>query len=393
MAFGGFYSTGAASVANGGTTVTLVGGLTTQLVSGDPFYANNSIGLIDTITDTTHFELRMPWQGSTLVAQSYTVAFFSALRYDAAYLGQGVRDLLTKLDGVGVIYYVPVGQSEPDVSVGVDGQFAIKIVPGAAWTFWVKQLGVWVSVGAPIGLAWKALWSSATSYITNDIVARLGVLYIALQSGSNHAPESSPTYWQVLLQGGNRYDLAFDASDRPDSGDTFRRFIYTTTVQYLSGLSESRAQALIGATSSAVIALQKNGVQFGTITFPASGAAVTISIASPGVITQNAHGMVAGTPVLFTTTGKLPNGIDSGAVYYVVNPTTNTYQIAATPGGTPIATTGSQLGTHNRFTISNGVFASPSATTFAAGDVLTMIAPNPRDETLATLAITLTGYR
>lgn len=38
-------------------------------------------------------------------------------------------------------------------------------------------------------------------------------------------------------------------------------------------------------------------------------------------------------------------------------------------------------------------FICVSTTVFAAGDILTVIAPNPRDATLATVAITLTAYR
>jgi hypothetical protein len=313
MAFGGFYSTGTASVAAGSTTVTLTGGITTQLVSGDPFYANNAIGLIDSITDNTHFVLRQPWSGSTISAAPYTVAFLASSRYESAFTGQKVRELLSKLDGVGVIYYVPAAQSAPDVSIGLEGQFAIKIVPGNAWTFYVKTSGVWVSLGSPIGVAYRALWSSSTAYLTNDIVGRLGVVYIALTNSTNVAPEANPATWGVLIQGGNRYDLAFDASDRPDSGDTFRRFIFTTTVQFNAGMTDSRAMALVAATSSAVFNIQKNGTNFATITFAAG------------------------------------------------------------------ATT--------------GTFACATTTTFNAGDVLSIVAPNPRDATLATIAITMTGYR
>ncbi len=40
-----------------------------------------------------------------------------------------------------------------------------------------------------------------------------------------------------------------------------------------------------------------------------------------------------------------------------------------------------------------GTFAAPADTTFAAGDILTMGAPTPRDPTLSTVGITLTAYR
>jgi hypothetical protein len=77
-----------------------------------------------------------------------------------------------------------------------------------------------------------------------------------------------------------------------------------------------------------------------------AAATVTITIASPGVITWTGHTLTAGSPVSFSTTGSLPTGISSGVTYYVVSPATNTFQIAATPGGTAITTTGTQTGTH-----------------------------------------------
>lgn len=72
---------------------------------------------------------------------------------------------------------------------------------------------------------------------------------------------------------------------------------------------------------------------------------VTISIASPGVITWTGHKLVNGCIVTFATTGALPTGITAGTPYYVVSATTNTFEISATSGGSPINTSGSQSGT------------------------------------------------
>lgn len=70
-------------------------------------------------------------------------------------------------------------------------------------------------------------------------------------------------------------------------------------------------------------------------------AAVTVSVASPGVVTWNAHGFAAGQPFKFATTGRLPVGVTAGTTYYVLATglTTNTFQFAATPGGAAINTT------------------------------------------------------
>ena len=75
---------------------------------------------------------------------------------------------------------------------------------------------------------------------------------------------------------------------------------------------------------------------------------VTISIADPGVITWNDHGLSAGQPVVFSTTGSLPTGLTAGTIYYVVATglTANSFSVAATVNGAPIETTSTQSGTH-----------------------------------------------
>lgn len=76
---------------------------------------------------------------------------------------------------------------------------------------------------------------------------------------------------------------------------------------------------------------------------------VTISIAIPGVVTWAGHGLAAGTPIMFTTTGALPTGITAGTTYYVVDAATDSFSVAATPGGTAITTSGTQSGVHTAF--------------------------------------------
>lgn len=80
-------------------------------------------------------------------------------------------------------------------------------------------------------------------------------------------------------------------------------------------------------------------------------APVTAAISSPGVVTWNAHGLGAGTPLHFTTTGALPSGIVAGTIYYVSSAglTSNSFRIAdtaahAAAGTNSINTTGTQSG-------------------------------------------------
>ena len=75
-------------------------------------------------------------------------------------------------------------------------------------------------------------------------------------------------------------------------------------------------------------------------------ATVTMTIASPGVVSWTAHGAADGMPIVFSTTGVLPTGVTAGTAYYVKSPATDSFNLAATPGGTAIITTGSQSGVH-----------------------------------------------
>lgn len=84
-----------------------------------------------------------------------------------------------------------------------------------------------------------------------------------------------------------------------------------------------------------------------------TNATVTITIAAPGVITWTGHGLTAGSPVGFSTTGALPTGLTAGTIYYVANDgnlTANTFDVSDTSahalaGTNQITTSGSQSGT------------------------------------------------
>jgi hypothetical protein len=90
------------------------------------------------------------------------------------------------------------------------------------------------------------------------------------------------------------------------------------------------------------------GIAAATIAAAGGGqsAPVTISIGSPAVVTWSANGLVSGQAVYFTTTGSLPTGLTPNTIYYAIPavPAGNTFNVALTPGGAAINTTGSQSG-------------------------------------------------
>lgn len=101
-------------------------------------------------------------------------------------------------------------------------------------------------------------------------------------------------------------------------------------------------------------------------------APVTITNASPGVVTWTAHGLAVGSPVVFTTTGALPTGLTAGTTYYVRTVlTADTFTVSATQGGAAINTSGAGSGTHTATTEPSGsqrLFAAKVASAAEALD-------------------------
>lgn len=73
---------------------------------------------------------------------------------------------------------------------------------------------------------------------------------------------------------------------------------------------------------------------------------VTISIASPGVVSWTGHGLQGGQKLQLSTTGALPTGLSAATTYYVKPVDANSFQLSATKGGSAINTSGTQSGVH-----------------------------------------------
>jgi len=75
------------------------------------------------------------------------------------------------------------------------------------------------------------------------------------------------------------------------------------------------------------------------------GTVFTVTIASPAVLSSSIS-LSNGMELILTTTGALPTGLNVGQIYYVVNASGGTCNLALTSGGAAINTTGSQSGVH-----------------------------------------------
>jgi|GEM_PF-3627509 len=73
------------------------------------------------------------------------------------------------------------------------------------------------------------------------------------------------------------------------------------------------------------------------------------AVAATNLLTTAGHGLLANTPVRFTTTGTLPGGLSLATTYYVIASglTANDFKVSATVGGTEVDITTAGTGTHS----------------------------------------------
>jgi len=94
-----------------------------------------------------------------------------------------------------------------------------------------------------------------------------------------------------------------------------------------------------------VFGYQGGPIYYWNATYGVVPSTMTVTIASPGVLTLGIN-PTNGDAVVFQTTGTLPTGITAGTVYYVINASGTTCNISATYGGSAINTSVSQSGVH-----------------------------------------------
>jgi len=220
------------------------------------------------------------------------------------------------------------------------------------------------------GSAVIAVYDADHGCLTNDFVTYSGSGITSL--GGNITAAVLANTFQVTVVDKDNYKItasatanATDASGSPGGGTVVTQYELNTGPEYQVPLTGWGAGGwglgTWGVGQSTATSLQIwNQQNFGQnllygprgkgiyYWFADSGYApvqITITIASPGVITMPIDFSIPnGTPITFTSTGLLPTGLSVGAVYYVVNSSTNTFQVSLTVGGAPITTSGGQSG-------------------------------------------------
>jgi hypothetical protein len=195
------YFTGTVSVSAGATTVTGTG---TTWSGGNAKEADRiSIDsspdiLITAVTDLTHLEIP-PWAGADKSGVPYIIYQNYSPRVLGVAAAEDVGTMIAKLKTGGLPFLIEPPDTEPDPSLGADGQYTINPLTGEQW---IKTGGLWVSQGIFKAFGLPAPWSSSTAYTAFDVATLAGNSYICILANTNQTPPNA-TYWTVLAAVGS----------------------------------------------------------------------------------------------------------------------------------------------------------------------------------------------
>lgn len=123
------------------------------------------------------------------------------------------------------------------------------------------------------------------------------------------------------------------------------------------------ARLLNGVTNTIRVAEILNRLKLSANVYNTTSSGVTISVASPAVVTWTAHGLVENARVSLSTSGTLPAGLFSGRVYYACDVTTNTFTLSTDLTCTAKQnTTAAGSGTHTAMAGDETLFQAPNKT-------------------------------
>lgn len=200
------------------------------------------------------------------------------------------------------------------------------------------------------------LTSYGNGWYRCQVSASAGVGGTTPETRLSVALAGSISYLGVAANGLHVWGGQFEASSRTTS------YIATTTVgvtraadtipagcKYISNLPEADYAAWAAGTvysvGDRVISTATHKIYE---SLRGNRGSVTITNASPGVVSFPSHGFPANRRVRFTTTGALPSPLVAGTDYYVTaaNLLPDTFTVSATPGGAAINTTTAGSGVH-----------------------------------------------
>jgi hypothetical protein len=290
---------------------------------------------------------------------------------------QGGLDLMTPAISLDPGKCFDAQNYEPQITGGyrrIDGyeRFDGHPSPSSAsyWLLGISQAGT-INVGDTLTGAISGATGKVLQLIPVLVVGRLTGTFILnetlLDSGMVGAVISLPQIGGASLPGDDANYTLLAANDLrtnilavPGSGPVRGVKLYKHNVYVFRDNVAATTGLMYLATSSGWSQINFGyEIQLATL---AKAGVVTVTSATPAVISWAVHGMVAGQPVQFSSTGTLPTGITSNFTYYLVSVTAGTFEIALTVGGVALATSSTGSGT---------IVCTASGANIYAGNVIT----------------------
>ncbi len=165
----------------------------------------------------------------------YIIFQMPAARFTNAQIAQNLQKQVSALDDDDYFVAVKPGATEPDRSLGKDGQSALQRSSGKLW---VKEGGLWVYKGMYGNFKFSPIpWNAGTTYNSGDAPPFMGKIWVSLQGeNTGNRPDISEDYWMVLVQNGDEVYIAVDDSDRPATGETVLKFVSPKPMTLYAGL-------------------------------------------------------------------------------------------------------------------------------------------------------------
>ncbi len=188
--------------------------------------------------------------------------------------------------------------------------------------------------------------NNASKGIANTFIGAQRATVTALSDGATITPDFSANNDYIVQLGGNRALANPTNLVKGQSGsiDVLQDATGSRTLSYAWGWSFPNGTAPTLSTAGCTRDTLYYDVRI------AQSATVTISIATPGVVTYTAHGLYTGQKVQITTSGALPTGLTASTTYYAIVNDANSFWLATSlanaAANTKIDTSGSQSGTH-----------------------------------------------
>ena len=204
--------------------------------------------------------------------------------------------------------------------------FQVAPSPGAAVTMTIAAPGVFTSSSHGLA-AGDVVEFQTTGALPTGLVA--STPYYVISAGlTSNTFEVSAIYKPVTLTIATPAPSVFTSTGHGLTAGTGIQL--STTGALPTGLTAGTTYYVIAA-----------GLTANTFMLAPQSRNVTMTIANPAVFTNTSHGMAAGTPIIFQTTGSLPTGVTAGTTYYVAAAglTANTFKVSPASGSTTVTMT------------------------------------------------------